>query len=64
MSHHRHNQILSSYLGLRNELGDLLAGVERRHFDVRDPPVGPSRRLEDLIMFLQDLPETGEVQVL
>lgn len=53
-----------SHLCLRNELCDLLAGVEGRHLDVSDPPIGPSRRLEDLIMLLQDLPETGEVQVL
>lgn len=58
------NSLLFSYLGLRNELSDLLAGVEGRHLDVSDPPVGSSRRLKDLIMLLQNLPETGEVQVL
>lgn len=58
------NPLLLSYLCLRNELRDLLAGVEGRHLDVSNPPVGPARRLEDLIMLLQNLPETGEVQVL
>ena len=52
------------YLGLRDELGDLLAGVEGGHLHVRDPPVGPPRRVQDLVMLLQDLPETCEVQVL
>lgn len=28
------------------------------------PPVSPPRRLQDFVMFLQDLPETCEVQVL
>lgn len=58
------NPLLFSYLCLRNELSDLLAGVEGRHLDVSDPPVCPSHRLEDLVMLLQNLPETGEVQVL
>jgi len=52
------------HLGLRDEQRDLLAGVERSHLNMLHPPVGPPRRLQDLIMLLQDLPETREVQVL
>lgn len=52
------------HLCLRDDLCDLLAGVERGHFNVSHPPVSSPRCLQNLIMFLQDLPETGEVQVL
>lgn len=52
------------YLSLRDELGDLLAGVEGGHLHVGHAPVGPPRRLQDLIMLLQDLTETCEVQIL
>lgn len=52
------------YLGLRDELGDLLARVKRSYFNVGHPPVGSPRRLQDLIVFLQDLPEARKVQVL
>lgn len=54
----------SRHLCLRDELRDLLAGVERRHLHVSHTPVGPAWRIQDLVMFLQDLAETGEVQVL
>ena len=52
------------YLRLGDELGDLLAGVERGHLHVGHPPVGPPRGVQDLVMLLQDLAETSEVQVL
>ena len=52
------------YLGLRDELGDLLAGVEGGHLHVGHAPVRPTGRVQDLVMLLQDLTEPGEVQVL
>lgn len=52
------------YLGLRDELCDLLAGVERGHFHVGHTPVGSTLCVQNLVMFLQDLPESGEVQIL
>ena len=52
------------HLRLGDELGDLLAGVEGCHLHVCHAPVCPAGRLQDLIMLLQDLTETGEVQVL
>lgn len=52
------------HLGLRDELCDFLACVKRSHFNVGHPPVSPPRRLQNLVMLLQDLPETCEVQVL
>lgn len=55
---------LSEYLCLRNELRDLLAGVERCHLHMGHTPVSPTRGVQNLVMFLQDLTETSEVQVL
>lgn len=55
---------MGEHLGLRDELSDFLACVKWCHFYMDDPPVGPPRRLQNLIMLLQDLPETCEVQVL
>lgn len=55
---------LSKHLCLRDELCDLLAGVERCHLHVSHTPVGPARGVQDLVMFLQDLTEPSEVQVL
>lgn len=52
------------HLGLRDELCDFLACVKWSHFNMGHPPVSPPRRLQNLIMLLQDLPETCEVQVL
>ena len=52
------------HLCLRDELGDLLAGVERCHLHVSHTPVGPTSSVQDLVMFLQDFTETSEVQVL
>lgn len=52
------------YLGLRYELCDLFAGIKWSHFNVDDSPIGPPRCLQNLIMLLQNLPETREVQVL
>ena len=52
------------YLSLRDELGNLLAGVEGGHLHVGHAPLGSPRRLQDLIMLLQDLTETCEVQIL
>lgn len=52
------------HLRLIDELCDLLAGVERCHLHVKHTPVGPAGGIQDLVMLLQDLTETGEVQVL
>lgn len=52
------------HLRLRDELRDLLAGVEGSHLHVGDAPVGAAGRVQDLVMLLQDFAETGEVQVL
>lgn len=52
------------HLRLSNELCDLLAGVERCHLHMSHTPVRPARSIQDLVMFLQDLTETSEVQVL
>lgn len=53
-----------AHLSLRDELRDLLASVEGRHFHVSHTPVGPAGRIQNLVMFLQDLTETGEIQIL
>lgn len=58
------SECLSGHLCLRDELRDLLAGVEGRHLHVRDAPVSAAGRVQDLVMLLQDFTETGEVQVL
>ena len=61
-----HSQVLlfHTYLSLRNELGDLLTGVEGGHLHVGHAPVSPTGSLQDLIMLLQDLTEACEVQIL
>lgn len=55
---------LRKHLCLRDELRDLLAGIERCHLHVGHTPVSTTRGVQDLVMFLQDLTETSEVQVL
>lgn len=49
---------------LRDEWCYFLACVKWSHFDMGHPPVGPSGRLQNLVMLLQDLPEACDVQVL
>lgn len=55
---------MSGHLRLRDELRDLLAGVERSHLHVGHAPVGPAGGVQDFVMLLQDFSEPGEVQVL
>ena len=55
---------MSRHLRLTDELRDLLAGVERCHLHMRHTPVRSTRGIQDLVMFLQDLTKTSEVQVL
>lgn len=52
------------YLSLRDKLCDFLACVKWSHFNMGHSPISPPRCLQNLIMLLQDLPETSEVQVL
>lgn len=52
------------HLCLRDKLVDLLAGVEGSHLHLGHPPLRPPRRLQVLVMLLQDLAESSEVQVL
>lgn len=55
---------VSGHLCLRDELCDLLAGVERCNFHVSHTPVSSTRSIQDLVMFLQDFTETSEIQIL
>lgn len=55
---------VSGHLCLRDELCDLLAGVERCNLHVSHTPVSSARSIQDLVMFLQDFTETSEVQIL
>lgn len=59
-----HVLVTGRHLCLSDELCDLLAGIERCHLHMSHAPVCPARSIQDLVMFLQDLTETGEVQVL
>lgn len=52
------------YLCFRDELVDLLAGVEGCHLHFGHAPLCPSCCLQVLVMLLQDLAEASEVQVL
>lgn len=56
--------VCAHYLRFRDELRDFLACVKWSHFNMGHPPVSPPRRLQNLVMLLQDLPETCEIQIL
>lgn len=52
------------YLSLRDELCDLLTGVEWSHLHVSHTPISSTLCVQNLIMFLQNLTESSEVQIL
>lgn len=52
------------HLSLRDELSDLLACIKWSHFNMSHPPICPLGSFQNLIMLLENLPESCEVQVL
>lgn len=58
------HRITMFYLSLRYELCDLFAGIKWSNFNMGNSPVSPPWCFQNLIMLLQNLPETCEIQVL